>query len=107
VTRESEWDDYTRSRALALLAYESQQCPTCRSFGTLVPVSGPAFPVRWDEYDGKRFEVRKVRCLSCASSAAVQRWWSEQLGDKKPISGEAAPGDGLMFTATPVSNEEV
>lgn len=109
VTRESEWDDYTRSRVMALVAYESQLCPSCKSFGTLEPVDEPAFPVRWDKYDGRRIEVKKFRCLACASSSAVQRWWAEEQskkqGDAKLPAGQVAPGDGLMFAATPLFEE--
>jgi hypothetical protein len=106
VTRESEYDDYTRSRVFALMAYESQQCPTCKSFGTLELVEEPPIPVRWDEYDGQRIEVRKFRCLACASSAAVRRFWAEKRDGKKPTV-LIADDDGLMFSATPAFPEEV
>jgi hypothetical protein len=89
------------------MAYEAQQCPTCKSFGTLQTVDEPPFPVRWDEYDGQRIEVRKFRCLACASSAAVQRFWAEKRDGKKKPAVLVEAEDGLMFSATPSLPEEV
>lgn len=105
VTRESEWNAYTRSRAFALMAYEAQRCPKCSNYGTLVPVEEGLRYVRWDEH-GRRIEVAQYRCLTCASREAVQRAWAEKHEKDKPEPGKAGPGDGLMFMATPTIDEE-
>lgn len=107
VTRESEWDDYTRSRVLALAAYEGQQCPNCGNYMTLVDLPANLLHVRWAEHDNRKFAVGQYRCLACASADTVKRSWSERHGDEKPQPGQAAAGDGLMFMARPIDDEEV
>lgn len=106
VTRESEWNAYTRSRVYALLAYEGRKCPNCGNFDTLEPVSKDPIRVRWDDF-GRRIEVAQYRCITCASTAAVRRAWIEEHENDKPVPGQAAPADGLMFMATPTTYEEV
>lgn len=90
---------------MALMAYESQLCPSCKNYGTLVPLPKALRNMRWDEYGERRFEVAQFRCLACASADAVKRDWSERYANTKPVTGQAAPGDGLMFAATPLIEE--
>lgn len=87
---------------MALAAFEGQQCPNCKNYDCLVPLPNEVRKVRWEKHDDRRFEVAQFRCLACASADAVKRAWSEKHKDDKPESGKASPGDGLMFMARPV-----
>jgi hypothetical protein len=112
VTRESEWDDYTRSRVMALIAYEALVCPDCGNFKTLVELPDAERKTTWDEHDGRRFVVTQYRCLACASVDAVKRAWLEKHADdgkkpRPPDQGDGLPIDGLKFAGRPVIEEEV
>jgi hypothetical protein len=90
-----------------LLAYESQLCPNCGNYKTLVPLSEDMRYVRWDEYGGRRIEVNHYRCLTCASAEAVRRAYTERHAKDQAVPGQAAATDGLMVMAKPVIDEEV
>lgn len=88
------------------MAYEGHQCPNCGNYMTLVDLPKSLRHVRWAEHGNQRIEVGQYRCLACASADAVKRAWSEKHAEDKPVAGQAAAGDGLMFMARPVIEGE-
>ena len=107
VSRESEWNDYTRSRVFALMAYEAQQCPACGNYDVLVPIPKAERRYRWDEHGGQMIEVVQYRCLACGAADVIKRDWSERHAKDQTVTGHASASDGRVFMARPVSNEEV
>lgn len=105
VEREPEYDDYTRSRVMALLAWEAGRCPKCRSYDSLVPLPKELRHVTWEEHNGRKVEVAQVLCVVCGAADLVQRMWSERHAKDKPIPGQAAPADGRQFVAYPADEE--
>lgn len=105
VTREPEWDDYGRARAMALGESERLRCPTCQNYDALVPLKSDLRYVRWAEHGNRRVEVAQYRCIYCGASELVRRDWEARHEKDKPVEGRAAPGDGRMFVARPITKE--
>lgn len=99
VTREPEWDDLTRSRALSLVAYDSKCCPSCATYDSMVPIKDSAREVTWP--DGSVYTVKQLRCQACGASETVRRDFVEQHKDHKPVPYTASPADGLKFIIEP------
>lgn len=115
VTREPEYDDYTRSRLLALDTWESDRCPTCGCYDVLVRVKTESKGhrkvttdrnVRWAEHDNRAFRVEQFRCLACGAVAAVERDWNKDHENDPPAKGRVAPGDGRIFLARPLDEDD-
>lgn len=106
VDRKSEWNDYTRDRVYALMAYEAQQCPGCGNYDTLVPLDKDLKHVTWTQHDGRKIEVRQMRCVACGAADLVKRDAAERHKDDKPATGRAAWADGRMFATRPLTDEE-
>ena len=104
VTREPEFDDYTRSRIFALMQWESRQCSTCGNVDSLVPLKNDERNVAWP--DGRTYVVEQFRCLACGAADLVRRDFQEAHKDDKPVKGVAAAGDGRRFVARPVDKSQ-
>ena len=59
----------------------------------------------WDEYDGRVMDVQHFICLACASSQLIERDFTERHSKVKPMPGQAAPSDGRLIVASPLSLE--
>gem|GEM_PF-2179094 len=107
MTRAPEWDDYSRSRALALLALEDGQCPGCRNYDSIVP-SDPPRGVKPNTTlpDGRVVQVSQFRCFACGLVEVVKRDWMTAHEKDEPIPGRPSAGDGRMFVAQ-LRDEEV
>lgn len=99
VTKEPEYDDFTRSQVLAMLAWESYCCPKCGNYDSMRP-AGKAGPTV-DGPHGETFEVQLHRCDSCGLEEMVRRQWHEAHKDDKPNFSGALASDGLIFIARP------
>lgn len=99
VTREPEYDDFSRSQIFALMAWESRICPSCRNFDTLVPAGKDERTAITP--DGRVFEVQMHRCLACGVEELVRREWREVHKDDRPSDTGALASDGLLFIARP------
>jgi hypothetical protein len=87
------------------LAYESRQCPGCRSYDSLVPLEKELRHVTWE--DGSKIEVVQYRCRVCASVDTIRRDVSEAHKDVKTVTGHAAWSDGRMYAGhSLIENEE-
>lgn len=106
VRRGSEWTQRAQSRALSLAAHDSRTCPSCGNYDALVPIDKDRRHVTWDEHDGRVAEVVAYRCIYCASADIVKRDFAEKHKDHKPLTGHVAPGDGRLFAAIPLADEE-
>lgn len=107
VTREPEFDDYTRSRVMALLAWEAGRCPKCGNYDTLVELRRDNRYVNWPQHGGRRFEVTAWRCTACGAADIVERdFTTKHAKDKPPAAGVFAPGDGRMYSARPITEED-
>lgn len=95
VTREPEWDDYTRAEAIADLEVDGLRCPECHQEDTFIPV--PTATRHWTWLDGRKFEVKQYRCLACAALDTIKRDFDMENHDRKPQKGVYAPGDGLRL----------
>ena len=104
VTREPEFDDYTRSRILALAAWEARRCSTCGNYESLVPLKTDLRHVTWP--DGEVFAVDQYRCLACGSAEIIKRDYQSDHEKDKPTRGQFAAGDGRMFVARPVVSDD-
>ena len=100
VTREPEWDDYTRGEALADLEVDLARCSECGVEGAVVAV--PAATRHWTWGDGRKFEVTSYRCLSCAALDTVKRDATAEAEKHKAVRGVYAPLDGLRLVVRPV-----
>ena len=105
VTREPEFDDYTRARIMALMAWESKKCPNCGNYDSLVELTRDLRDVTWAMHGGRVFQVHQYRCLACGAADIVRRDFTERHKDDKPIPGQYADGDGRMFIARPLTEE--
>lgn len=99
IEREPEWDEYTQSRVLAYIAYQSRCCPSCGNYQSMVPagedkrtVAGP---------DGQVFKVQMQRCVACGLEELVRREWHAAHKDEVPNQTGALSGDGLSFVPRP------
>lgn len=90
VTRESEWDDETRARALALAAFEGGLCP-CGCGRQASEVFNPNQP----------YLVHEAVCAAGRAIARVRR--------DKAKANEEKPGwdDGLLLWAEPVDIDDI
>lgn len=77
------------------MAYESQRCPGCKSYDSLVPLDKERRHVTWD--GGVKVEVVQYRCRVCASVDTIRRDVSEAHKDVKPVTGHASWSDGRMY----------
>jgi predicted RNA-binding Zn-ribbon protein involved in translation (DUF1610 family) len=107
VTRESDFDDYTRSRIFALMAWEAQKCPGCGNYDVLVEFKDDKRHYVWDEHQRQRVEVVQYRCLACGAADVIRRDWNEKHSKDQTSTGYASPADGRLFMARPVDDEEV
>jgi hypothetical protein len=89
VTRESEWNKYAQTSAIALLA----------------PLPSETRHVTWADHGGRVAEVVSFRCVFCGAADIVKRDFAEKNKDYKTVKGTAAPGDGRMFAARPPAEE--
>jgi hypothetical protein len=103
VTREPEWDEYTRSEAIADLEVDRMRCGECGQEGTFEPV--PNSTRHWTWLDGRVFEVQQFRCLACAALDTIKRDFDNDQRGKDPVKGVYAPGDGLRLVVHPLNNE--
>lgn len=97
VTRESEWDDSARDRALALADYEDGLC-RC----------GCGQPMEQAHTPEQAYRVHSYTCQA-GRALDIQRRAARDAA-KKANGGEEVPegwDDGLHFYATPVSAEEL
>lgn len=105
MTRESEWNQYAQTSALALLAHEGRRCPTCQNWDALVSLPTETRHVTWADHGGRVAEVVSFRCIYCGAADIIKRDFVEKHKDYKPITGAAAPGDGRLFAARPPTEE--
>lgn len=103
VTRESEWDERSLNRALGLAEHESNRCPSCRSYDSLVPIPNETRDVAWAEHDGRKAQVLQFRCIACGAADLVKRDWHKKHEDDAERTGVAKPADGRFFIATPLT----
>ena len=101
VTREPEWDDYTRSEAIADLEVDRTRCPECGQEGTFEPI--PTATRHWTWLDGRVFEVQQFRCLACAAVDTIRRDFEKDQEGKTPARGVYAPSDGLRLVVHPLN----
>lgn len=106
VEREPEFDDYTRSRIMALHLWEAGRCPNCHNYDCLVELKSSALDYVWDDLNGERFAVRQYRCLACASADVVRRDFNTRHENHKPVAGQASPADGRMFVSRRATEED-
>jgi hypothetical protein len=105
VTRETEWNKYAQTSALAFVAHESRRCPTCRNWDALEPMPAETRHVTWAQHGGRVAEVVAFRCIYCGAADIIKRDFAEKQKDHKPVTGHASPGDGRMFAARPPTEE--
>lgn len=105
MTRESDWNKYAQTSAIALLAHESRRCPSCRNWDALEPLPSETRHVTWADHGGRVAEVVSFRCVFCGAADIVKRDFAEKNKDYKTVKGTAAPGDGRMFAARPPAEE--
>lgn len=99
VTREPEWDDYTRAEAIADLEVDRLRCSECGQEGTFEQVrEADRF---WTWLDGRRFLVQQFRCLACAAVDTIKRDIERENEGKKPQPGVYQPTDGLRVVVKP------
>lgn len=101
MTREPEFDDYTRARVLALMAWEAKRCPTCQNYDCLVPLGSDLRLVTWDNHGGRQYEVAQYRCLACGAADIIRRDWFTAHEKDEAETGRFIPADGRMFIARP------
>lgn len=106
VTKHSDFDDYTRSRIFALMAWEAGKCPSCGNYDSLVELPADKRHVTWAQHDGTVLEVLQYRCLPCASKELVQRDFAEKHKDDKAAPGNFIEADGRVFIARPANETE-
>lgn len=107
VTRESEFDDYTRQRIFALMVAESRQCPKCRNFDTFVPLKDEENDKRWTQHGDERYGVRQMQCKACALSDLVEREAGRvSEAEPKPQPGQPSISDGRVFIVQPINPDE-
>lgn len=99
VEREPEYDEYTRSEILGLMAWESRTCPACNNYLTVVPQG--ANDTHVTTADGRTFEVQMHRCVACGLEELVRREWHETHKEDAPNPTGALASDGLIFIARP------
>lgn len=99
VTREPEWDDYTRAEAIADLDVDSFRCKECGVEEAFVPI--PQATRHWTWVDGRKFEVQQFRCLACAAIDTIKRDLQMDSENKKPTRGVFANEDGLRLIVKP------
>lgn len=99
IEREPEYDDFTRSEILALMAWESNVCPKCGNYDSMRPAGkasqhaiGP---------NGETFEVQFHRCSACGLEELVRREFNDAHKDDHPNASGALASDGLIFIARP------
>jgi hypothetical protein len=103
VTREPEFDDRLRAEYLALVGYEDRCCKTCGNFNTIIEDPSARRHVTWDEHGGRVMDVHHFLCLACGASQLIERDFTERHSKNKPAPGQAAPSDGRMIVAAPLS----
>lgn len=86
VTRESPWDDKSRTRALRLTEYEDSLCKGC------------GLP-RDESHKAKGFKVHELVCRSCKATEMLRRHHQKQH------EKDEAFFDGRQYVAVPVSRE--
>lgn len=104
VTREPEWDDYTRAEAIADLEVDRTRCRECGVEGAFEAV--PGTDRFWTWLDGRRFLVQQFRCLSCAAIDTIKRDVEAEHEGKKPQRGVYSPTDGLRIVVKAYEDEE-
>lgn len=85
--------------------WEGSRCPTCHNWDALVPLKADLRHVTWEQHDGRKVEVGQYRCVFCGAADLIRRDWNTQHEKDKPVTGQAAPGDGRMFVARPITEE--
>lgn len=105
VTRESEWDDYARSLAMALDVFEATRCPSCHNWDALVPLKASLRHVTWEQHDGRKVEVAQYRCIYCGAADLIKRDDHKRHEKDQPAAGTAGWADGRMFVARPPTTE--
>lgn len=90
---------------MALMTWESKQCPNCKNYDSLVELPRDLRHVTWGQHGGKVFEVRQYRCMACGAADIIRRDFHEQHKDDKPVMGQYADGDGRIFIARPLTEE--
>lgn len=103
IEREPEYDDYSRSSILALMAWESRCCPKCGNYMSIVPQGNADRHVT--TADGRTFEVQLHRCLPCGLEEVVRREWHDSQKNAPAIPGGALASDGLIFISRPQEEE--
>lgn len=104
VTREPEWDDYTRAEAIASLTVDQYRCRSCGVAGALTEI--PKATKHWTWGDGRKFEVLQFRCLACAAEQTVSRDFNTLHEKHKPAPGVFAPGDGVRWVVQEITDDE-
>lgn len=99
VTREPEWDDFSRERVEALMALDHRTCPSCQNYMTLDPQGPTSWTVTAP--DGRKFVIEALRCVTCGLEEMARRQWGDQHKDDKPNASGALASDGLMLVAQP------
>lgn len=87
--------------------WEGGKCPQCGNYGVLIELPRDRRHVTWEDHDGRVMDVRQYRCLACAAVDLIRRDWHKKHESEKPQAGRAAAGDGRIFAAQPLDDEEV
>lgn len=103
VTREPEYDDNTRSRLMALVAWDARCCTTCGNYDSLDPQGATGHTVTAP--DGRVFEVEIYRCITCGVEQWARRQWGEEHKNDKPNATGNLAADGLNWVAQPRTEE--
>lgn len=102
VTREPEWDDYTRAEALAGVYEAERRCPRGHDPDQMIELTSAERNVRWAGED-RVFRTRMFRCLGCASIDLRER--EAARTDPKPVNGIYAESDGRRTIAEEIYEE--
>lgn len=97
VTRESEWDGYSLSQALAYTAWLKSKCGTCGQTGGFRAVKHDDRDVTWP--DGTVARVSAVRCLYCGAEQAVRGDYDKAHEKDERVTGRAMDRDGRLWVA--------
>lgn len=93
MTRQPEFDEYTRQEAIAAVLDDKRTCSGCGLTDQFVRVKGDDREVTWG--DGRVLYVEAHRCLGCMAIDLITRDFNRRTENKKPTPGVYAPGDGI------------
>jgi len=86
---------------------KDRQCPRCRNFDTLVPLTDDDNDKKTTALGGVTFSVRQFRCVACGLSDLVERDAGRTTrAQPEPSPGKPAPSDGRMFAVAPMDPDD-